>query len=139
MGQQQAGKQTQGPVQFILLKSITPSKGRPAMADVEGLWETEERSSSEERGGDSPWEKTLAALLYTPNPPFPKEQTTLILAAGQTFGAPEQSWEACYTEPRKKLILTANTLSPLLFTLHNSVQYILFIIKQREKLGFQGV
>ena len=37
MGQQQAGKQTQGPIQIILLKSITPSKGRP---DSVFLWTT---------------------------------------------------------------------------------------------------
>lgn len=53
-GQQLAGKQTLGPIQVILLKSITLSKGRPTMAEMWRSVRDEETSSSEELEGDVP-------------------------------------------------------------------------------------
>ena len=90
MGQQPAGKPTQGPIQVILLNCIPSSKGRPAVAEVEGLRGMEERSCSEGIGH----ERKHSQLSSAPQTLLsPKSRTTLILATGQTFGALQQSGE----------------------------------------------
>ena len=90
MGQQPAGKPTQGLIQVILLNCIPSSKGRPAVAEVEGLRGMEERSCSEGIGH----ERKHSQLSSAPQTLLsPKSRTTLILATGQTFGALQQSGE----------------------------------------------
>uniref|UniRef100_A0A8C9IA06 Uncharacterized protein n=1 Tax=Piliocolobus tephrosceles TaxID=591936 RepID=A0A8C9IA06_9PRIM len=64
MGQQQARKQTRGPLQIILLKTTTKKKGRPTMAETwRSMWDGEV-STSEQLEGDIPYETMLPAVPF---------------------------------------------------------------------------
>ena len=115
-----AGKPTQGPVQVILLKSITWSKGRPAVAEVEGLWGVEREAAQR---GQATRENTRSSPLH-PKPSFPRRAELLWFLPQARPLVPYSRVQRDITlEPRKTLLIifTANILSHLLFTLHKSV------------------
>ena len=96
----------------------------------------EERSRSEGTGH----ERKHSQLSSAPQTLLsPKSRTTLILATGQTSGALQQSGEGYYIRTKKEAINNIYSQYTVSFIIYPSQFCVVYIIKQRAKLGFSGV